>query len=260
MMTRLRDVNHEPVEAFYRRFGHVVHAVMTTFVDRDWRGQDKVPQHGGVIFAPNHISYADPLVVGEFLIYSGRWPRMLGKDSLFRAPVVGWLARGCGQIPVRRGTEHASDALAVAGEALAAGKAVVIYPEGSRTEDPDVWPMGPRTGLARLALSTRTPVIPIGQFGAQEILRPKELHVPKLFPRKTMHVLCGDPVDLSDLYAEEEPTREQVVVASERIMAVITHLVEQIRQSPAPADRFNQRSRAWEPRPASLASAPVRLG
>ena len=90
-----------------------------------------MPDHGGVVVVANHISNADPLALGQFLAYSGRWPRFLAKSSLFHVPGLGRLLRGAHQIPVERGGSRAVDALAAARTALAAGQVVVVYPEGT---------------------------------------------------------------------------------------------------------------------------------
>lgn len=76
---------------------------------------------------------------------------------------------------------------------------VVMYPEGTITADPLHWPMTGRTGAARLALETGVPVIPVGQWGPQEVMGYKEMTFPKLWPRKTMKLYCGTDVELSDL-------------------------------------------------------------
>ena len=80
----------------------------------------------------------------------------------------------------------------------AAGECVVVYPEGTITRDPDLWPMAGKSGAARIALATGCPVIPIGQWGAQDLLAPYAKK-PDLFPRKPVTMKVGDPVDLSDL-------------------------------------------------------------
>ena len=67
----------------------MLNAIVRPLTRRDWRGQDKIPQTGGVIFVANHISNADPIALGQFLAFSGRWPRFLAKASLFGVPVVG---------------------------------------------------------------------------------------------------------------------------------------------------------------------------
>lgn len=238
---RLDQVNHEPVEPTYRRVVSLFVPLLSLFRRRDWRNQDKVPQTGPVIFVANHIGNFDPIALAEFLIYSGRWPRFLGKADIWRIPVLGWLARACGQIPVYRGTDKADEALVDARKALANGLAVVIYPEGTITADPDTWPMTGRRGAALLALSTGTQIVPIGQFGAQAILGQKRIKLRGLFGRpKLVTLTCGDPVEMSDL--QGEPLDNDLLDrASVRIMDAITALVEQVRDEPAPELRYDIR-------------------
>ena len=87
-----------------------------------------------------------------------------------------------------------------------AGECVAIFPEGTFSNDPDGWPMRGKTGAARVALETRCPLIPVAQWGPQEILSPYGRR-PKFFPRKTMQLRAGPPVDLSDLYGKPIDTR-----------------------------------------------------
>ena len=87
--------------------------------------------------------------------------------------------------------------LKVAEQALADGECVIIYPEGTATRDPDQWPMIAKTGVARLALATGVPVIPVAQWGAQDILPYGEVK-PHVAPRKLVRMLAGPPVDLSE--------------------------------------------------------------
>ena len=116
----------------------------------------------------------------------------------------------------------------------------MVYPEGTITRDPDLWPMVGKSGAARIALATARPVIPIGQWGAQEVLAPYAKK-PDLFPRKLITMKVGDPVDLSDL-AGKEQTPAVVNEATDRIMAALTELVEEVRGETAPAERFNPRT------------------
>ncbi len=81
-------------------------------------------------------------------------------------------------------------------KALAEGAAVIFYPEGTATRDPDLWPMVAKTGVARLALATGAPVIPVAHWGTQDVL-PYGSKKPRLFPRKTVRTVAGKPVDLS---------------------------------------------------------------
>src|SRR5829696_4706798 len=119
----LSQVNQEPGGQTISTVIRILHTIMRPLTKRDWRYQDKVPQSGGVIFVANQISNADPLAVGQFLAFSGRWPRFLAKSSLFEVPVLGWLLRACGQIPVQRQSPAAAaDALAAAVSAVEDGR------------------------------------------------------------------------------------------------------------------------------------------
>lgn len=223
----------EPGEPMLRRTVRLLNAVFARLTGRDWRGAEKVPRSGGVVIVANHISNVDPLAVGQFVAYAGRWPRFLAKESLFRVPVVGSVITACGQIPVRRGTDSVGSALEQAIDAVRSGRAVIIYPEGTITLDPDLWPMAGKTGVARIALATGCPVIPVGQWGAQEIMYGKRIHPPRFLPRKTLRVLAGDPVPLDDLRGRPV-TAALLRQATDRIMAAITALVAELREQPAP--------------------------
>ena len=137
----------------------------------------------------------------EFLRTTAR--EFLAKESVFRVPLVGPILYACKQIPVRRGTADAGKALDAAIQAVNSGGCVVIYPEGTTTKEPNLWPMRGKTGAARLALATGAPVIPIGQFGMERIFDPrtKKLRV----WRTPVHVWAGPPIDLSK-WAGQEPT------------------------------------------------------
>ena len=237
----LSEVNHEPGAETISTVVKIVNAILKPLTERDWRGQDKVPQSGGVIFVANHISNADPLAVGQFLAFSGRWPRFLAKASVFQIPVIGRIIAACGQIPVQRGSAQSKDALIAAAEAIEQGRALVIYPEGTITYDPELWPMKGKTGAARLALATQCPVVPIGQWGAQELMPDRKPRFPKLLPRKTLRVAAGDPVILDDL-RPQSVTAATLDEATSRIMDAVTVLVAELRQATPPAHRYDPRT------------------
>ena len=127
-------------------------------------------------------------------------------------------------------------------EAVRQGECVVVYPEGTLTRDPDLWPMAGKSGAARIALATGAPVIPVGQWGAHEVLPPYTKR-PKLVPRKRVVMKVGDPVDLADLteIAGEHPTAQIINQATARIMAALVAIVEELRGEQAPAERFDPR-------------------
>jgi 1-acyl-sn-glycerol-3-phosphate acyltransferase len=223
----------------------LVYPLTTLFFRRRWLRSDRIPASGPAIIAANHISYADPFVLARLIWDRGRNPRYLAKAGLFTIPVLGRVIRGAGQIPVHRGTADADHALQAAVEALRRGEMVLIYPEGTVTRDPDFWPMQAKTGVARLALLVPdVPVIPVGQWGAQEFLDFYRRRFRPL-PRKQMTISVGEPLDLS-LFAGQPPTVRVLHEMTEEIMRAVRALVGDIRGDEPPADFF--------PRPAGIGS------
>ncbi len=218
----------------------VLRPPLMALTKRDWRGTENVPATQGCVFVTNHVSEFDFMTYAHFIYDNGRIPRFLAKSEIFAVPVVGAIVRSAGQIPVYRKGSRGGQAFDAAVTAVADGQAVIVYPEGSLTRDPDLWPMRGKTGAARIALSTGCPVIPTAQWGPQEVLAPYARR-PRLFPRKTMQVRVGPPVDLS-AYADKPLTPEVLREATDTIMAAITALLADIRQETAPPVRFDPRS------------------
>lgn len=214
---------------------------------RDWRGVERLGAQGdGMVLAVNHISWFDPFVIAHFINDSGRSVRLLAKSEVFDVPIGGQILKGSNQIPVYRDTGDAAGAVRAAVDAVNEGECIVVYPEGTITRDPDLWPMTGKTGAARIALQTRKPLLPVAQWGAHEVMPPYRLEA-NLLPRKTMHMWTGEPVDLSDLY-DREPTPEVLRAATTRIMDAITDLLGQIRGEQPPTDRWNLKTGAREPK------------
>jgi 1-acyl-sn-glycerol-3-phosphate acyltransferase len=231
---------------WYRVVAGIIRPVLMVFTKRNWHGTEHLPPVGtGVVVAPNHISHLDPLTFAHFLWDAGRAPRYLGKESLFRVPVIGKIIASCGQIPVYRESRDAAKAYRAAVAAVEAGECVGVYPEGTITRDPDLWPMAGKSGAARIALQTGCDVIPVAQWGANHILAPYAKRL-RLFPRKTMHVSAGSPVDLSDL-RDQPITHELLERATNRIMDAITDQLAEIRGERPPAIRFDPRRRPVPP-------------
>jgi 1-acyl-sn-glycerol-3-phosphate acyltransferase len=199
-----------------------------------WQGQENFPPAGGVILAPNHLSYVDWSTIALFSdAYGHRYPVFMIKSAIFEVKLIGPLMYKVGQLPVYRGRGDAGLVLKQAEQALAAGACVIVYPEGTATRDPDLWPMVGKTGAARLALTTGAPVIPIAHWGAQDIL-PYGSKKPKLWPRKTVRMAAGPAVDLS-AYAGQRLSASTLRAATADIMADITALLAKIRQETPPA-------------------------
>ena len=206
---------------------------------RESTGREHVASSGGVILAVNHISELDPIAVCDFVLYDlGRAPRFLAKSDLFQGNgLVARVMRGADQIPVHRRTADASKALDAAVDALARGELVVLYPEGTVTRDPDKWPMVARTGVARLALLSGAPVVPVAQWGAQEVLdsyRSPGFHP---FPRHVVRFRVGPPVDLS-AYAGAPLSGPVLRDVTDKVMAAVTAELEVVREAKAPPEPY----------------------
>lgn len=215
------------VNPTFRFWANVLIPVLRLFTKPDWKGGDKIPKTGRVIVASNHMSYLDVLVFTHFLYRNGRAPRYLGKSGVFKVPVVGKVLLAAGQIPVEREGKDAKKAVDHAKILLEKGHMLGVYPEGTLTRDPDLWPMIAKTGCARLALSTDTPVIPIAQWGSQLVL-PNYSSKVSLFPRKKIIIRVGDPVDLSQWRGKADD-QQALIEATAAIMKAITDLLEEIR-------------------------------
>ena len=220
------------------RFGAaILRPILNLIVKKDWRGGEKLPQSGPAIVVCNHLSYLDPLTFTHFLYNNGRAPRYLGKESVFRVPIVGRVIRGAGQIPVSRESKDAVKGLEHAIAVLKAGHLLGVYPEGTLTRDENLWPMRAKTGVARLALMTGAPVYPCASWGPEKVLPPYSKKI-KLFPRTRVSIMMGEPVDLSRWQGRaDDPVA--IEEAADHIMDRITTLLETLRNEKAPAVRFD---------------------
>jgi len=215
----------------------VLPPIIKGVMKRDWHGQEHIPRTGGVIIAPNHLSYADWAAVALFTYEAGRYPIFLIKSAAFDVKLLGPFLHACGQIPVHRGQTDAALVLRDAEKSLREGQCLIVYPEGTATRDPQLWPMVAKTGVARLALATGAPVIPVAHWGAEVIL-PYGSKRPHLVPRHLVKMLAGPPVDLS-AYQGQPLNREVLRAATATVMADITGLLAQLRGEPAPAAPFD---------------------
>jgi len=228
-----------PRGGWYAFIEGVLRPLLMVITKRDWRGGEQLQRPGGVVLAMNHLSWFDPLVAAHFANDQGRPARFLAKAEVFKAPLIGRMLKSAGQIPVTRGSTEAVNSLHAAIKAVQAGECVCVYPEGTLTRDPNLWPMTAKSGAARIALTTGVPVVPAAQWGPQEVLAPYS-KMPKFFPRKTMHVWAGEPVDLDDLRSQPITTAT-LREATERIMKAITEIMAEIRQEQPPAQPLDRR-------------------
>jgi len=233
---------------FWYRLGIAILVPPTRLLTRrEQSGVELVPP-GGVLVAANHISLVDPVVLCDFVLCGlGRAPRFLAKSEMFvGGGLVPRVMRGAGQIPVDRAAADASRALDAAVAALERGDTVVIYPEGTVTKDPARWPTVARTGVARLALLSGAPVVPVAQWGAHA-LAPRLLGGLRPPRRHLVRFRVGPPVDLSR-WRGRELTAQVLREATEAVMAAVTGELEVLRGEArpprTPAARDNLRGRA----------------
>ncbi len=217
----------------------IVKPLLWLIASRTWINGEKIPVTGGCVLAFNHISHLDPLTAAHLVYDHGRLPRGLAKSELFKNKALATLLISAGQIPVERLTPQATKAFDAAVAAVRRGECLMVYPEGTLTRDPDLWPMMGRTGAVRIALETGCPLIPIGQWGVQEFLPPYSKR-PHPFPRKNFKMMVGDPVNFDDLRALPL-TAEVLELATERLMGALTDLVAQLRGELPPKVRFDPR-------------------
>src|SRR6478735_7005430 len=157
---------------------------------------------GAIIVISNHTGYADGVLLALACKRMGRQLRLLATGGVFRVPVLGGLLRRIGFIRVDRGTARAAAAMGPALEALAAGEAVGLYPEGRITRDPAHWPERAKTGAVRLALASGAPIVPVAMAGSTDVLDRRH-NVRRLLRnivvRPKVRVTVGDPIDLRRL-------------------------------------------------------------
>ena len=187
-------------------------------------GVHNIPRTGPAIIAFNHISLLDAFIAAYVVDLAGRRVRFLAKAELFRDKRIAWILNGAKQIEVRRGTRDAPVALDQALKALHEGEAVVVFPEGTITTDPDLKPMAGRTGAARLALASGAPVIPAALWGTQNVW-PKGYAKHWWPPRQDILVHVGEPLTLASNDGSPRAWQQASAQIMERISLLVAGLV-----------------------------------
>ncbi|MGZ6967906.1 MAG: lysophospholipid acyltransferase family protein [Acidimicrobiia bacterium] len=171
----------------------VLKAILTPVLHLFYRvrveGRERIPQRGPIILAANHRSFLDSIFLPLVL---RRRVTFVAKAEYFDDPKTAWFFRAVGQIPIRReGGSAAEGALAAATDVLDAGGVFGIYPEGTRTRDGYLH--RGHTGVARLALATGAPIVPVGLVATDEC-QPTDKKLPRVF--RTVWIRFGTPLAL----------------------------------------------------------------
>jgi 1-acyl-sn-glycerol-3-phosphate acyltransferase len=188
----------------YRTLELTVAPALRAFYRPVVTGLEHVPRTGPVVFAANHISFADeiftPLAARRQIVY-------FAKAEYFTAPGLRGKAmaaffHGLGQVPVARAdTRSAAAVIDIGVEVLREGHALGIYPEGTRSPDGRLYKF--RTGIARVALRSGAAVVPVGVVGTREVQPPGE----RRWHRGPVEVHFGAPLRFAGRAAEERSSR-----------------------------------------------------
>lgn len=218
--------------------------LLTVLTRPQWQGTAHFPARGGVIACGNHLSALDAFAYGHLLQASGIAPRFLAKESLFAVPGLGALLRAARQIPVRRGGRGGEGALSEARAALGRGELLMIFPEGTYTRDPALWPMQARTGAARLALETGAPLLPIATWGGRA-LWPVGSPLPRPGRGRRVQMRVGEPFTAA--VREGETDQQAALRVTEELMARLAALLGELRGEQPPAVLHDGRRDAHRP-------------
>ena len=252
-----RSPVHEKGNAWLTFCQIVMYPVSFLLGRRKTTGRKNVEIEGGYLLVANHISHLDPLFDSVAVRKSGRVPRFMAKASLWKVPVLGKALAGSDQIPVERsGSGAGQKALELATEALAEGRVVLIYPEGTVTRDPGHWPMKPRPGIGSLALAGDFPVIPVAHWGSHQVYASYvEGRRFKPLPRKDVHTVFGEPIDLTELRSRPVDARS-IRDASLLIMTVVRDMVAEVRGETPPVEFYDHKKAERLAQRAAQESAP----
>jgi 1-acyl-sn-glycerol-3-phosphate acyltransferase len=180
-------------------------------------GRDCVPLSGGVIIASNHISYCDPPIVGSGV---PREVNFLAKEELFRNKIFGWLIRQYNAIPLRRSVGDVG-ALRKAVKLLKEGKAVLMFPEGTRSLTGKL--LKPRQGVGMIASLASAPVVPAYVTGTNRLWG-------AFLRKEKMSVSFGEPLLPSDFAGRTGSERECYAKLTDEVMTRIAGLAEEARK------------------------------
>jgi 1-acyl-sn-glycerol-3-phosphate acyltransferase len=217
----------------------VVVPLVGLFAKIEIENPEKLPAEGAFVLAPNHYSNFDPLVVAVVVWRLGRAPSFMAKESLFRVPVLGAALRATGMVPVSRSSSAsaARDTIRGSEQLVTHGRGVIVYPEGTLTRDPELWPMRGKTGAVRLAIAGSIPLVPMAHWGVQEIM-PRYGKI-RLWPlRRRVRVTFGDAVDVAATGADASHPAT-LVKATDLLMDRIAGLLATLRGGTPPEQRWN---------------------
>lgn len=206
-----------PPTPFYRFVRMIVRGLVWLCGGVRIEGGENIPASGPVILAPNHRANVDPPYLS---LITRRQMHFMGKEELFRVPVLSAIIRGVGTFPVKRGAADRA-ALRRAIDLLKEGRVVTIFPEGTRAED-GVTLQEAEKGFALIARQTGALIVPVAIQGTEKML-PKGA---KWIRRARVHIRVGPPLDPEAvLAAKPEGAKDALVYLGAATMAAIGELI-----------------------------------
>jgi 1-acyl-sn-glycerol-3-phosphate acyltransferase len=207
----------------YWIFKGILKPLLLATYDLRVEGLENVPKKGPAIIAANHLSFLDSFFIP--LMIKRRKVTYLAKADYFNSWKTAWFFHMVGQIPIERDDKsQAREALDAGVDELKKGNLLGIYPEGTRSPDGKLY--RGRTGVARLALAAKVPVVPCGLVGTEEVM-PKNAKRPRL-RHVTIVVSFGKPLDFSS-YWGKEGDRTVLRTVTDEVMKAIVQLSGQER-------------------------------
>jgi len=206
------EYEHKPSQGWYRSLRLVVWLLVHTLWPLKIVGKENVPRTGSAIVVSNHLSMIDPFVV---CFGAHRLVNFMGKEELFRTPIVGFLGRKLGAFPVDRSRRDAAS-MRIAFKILKDGEVLGMFPEGTRSTTGEMLEL--RAGAARLASRTRAPIVPAAVVNTDHALPPGKFVRPA-----RISVIYGEPFELTELY--EKPKDEEALA---RALVLIKEKIEQL--------------------------------
>jgi len=211
MIRRHAQLEMDPVYGFFYGVCRLAHQM---FFRGDVAGLEHLPETGGYIVAANHASHLDPPIVGQHL---PRQVSFFARKTLWRPGIAAWWLTAVGTIPVDRDGGTSLDAIKRVLAALAGGKVVIVFPEGTRSTDGELQP--PKAGVGLLACKARVPVVPARIFGSFEAFgRDGRMHL-----GSPVSVTYGPPLSPEE-FDHPADGKERYQRTAGRIMAAITRL------------------------------------
>ena len=211
MSLRHTQLDMEPIYGFFHGVCMLTHQM---FFRGDVVGLENLPETGGYIVAANHASLLDPPIVGQFL------PRQVcffARKTLWKPGFASWWLDAVGTIPVDRDGGMSLDAVKRVLHALARGKVVIVFPEGTRSATGEL--QTPKAGVGLLACKARVPVVPARVFGSFEAFG----RAGRLRLGSPVSVAFGKPLMPED-YDHPSEGNERYSKTAMRIMEAMTRI------------------------------------